>query len=232
MRTTALIPARSGSKRIKNKNAKLLNGIPLFAHSILTAQYCELIDEIILSTDSEKYADMAEKYGVAILIRPPECCTDEATDYDVAKHTLDNFDCGDIIVYLRPTTPIRTCGVVESAIQTVKRIHDTISGLRSVEEMSETAYKNFSIEYNYLKPLFGSMADTNESTQLLPKTYKANGYVDVILPKEGKIPASVYGDRCIPFVTPRTIDIDTMEDFKYVEWLMKMEGFREEVRFV
>lgn len=232
MKITALIPARAGSKRIRNKNAKLLNSLPLFAHSILTAQHCESIDEIILSTDSEKYADIAQEYPVSILIRPPEACTDEATDYDVAKHTLDNFNCGDMIVYLRPTTPMRAVGTVERAIKTVEQAHDSISGLRSVEEMSETAYKNFKILYSFLTPLFGTMADTNTSTQLLPKTYKANGYVDIILPKQGKLPESVYGDRCIPFITPRTIDIDTIEDFQYAEWLIKMEGYREEVRFV
>ena len=232
MKITALIPARSGSKRIPNKNAKLLNDLPLFAYSILTARHCDSIEEIIFSTDSEKYAEMAEKYGVSILMRPPKLASDEATDYDVAAHALENMNCGDMIIYLRPTTPIRANKWIKEAIKIATQAYDSISGLRSVEEMSETAYKNFSIPLAFLEPLFGSMTDTNKSTQVLPKTYKANGYVDIILPKQGKLPASVYGDRCIPLITPRTIDIDTLDDFKYAEWLIKMQGFREEVKFV
>lgn len=231
MKITALIPARAGSKRIANKNAKLLNGIPLFAHSILTARHCDSIDKIVFSSDSEKYIHTAEEYGVVTLLRPPEFATDEATDYDVAQHALDNVDCGDMIIYLRPTTPIRTVGTVERAIEVGTQAQNGITGLRSVEEMGETAYKNFVVTWGYLKPLLGNMADTNKSTQLLPKTFKGNGYVDIILPKQGKIPASVYGDRCIPFITPRTIDIDILEDFEYAEWQLKMSGFREEVRF-
>ena len=231
---TALIPARQGSKRIANKNAKPLDGKPLFAHSILTAQHCESIDEIVFSTDSEKYADMAKAPGVITLLRPPELATDEATDYDVVQHMLDNVWCnvdsGDMLVYLRPTTPIRAAGTVERAIQEMREVPASITGLRSVEEMSESAHKAFRINF-FLEPLFGSMADTNKSSQLLPKTYKANGYVDIILPREGKVTQGVYGDRCIPFITPRTIDIDTMEDFEYAEWLIKMYGFREEVKF-
>lgn len=232
MKITALIPARAGSKRIPNKNIKILNGHPLFAYSILTAQHCESINEIIFSTDSEKYAEMAKKYNVSILMRPPELASDMATDYDVIKHAMNEFYCGDMIIYLRPTTPIRAAGTMERAIHTIKVAYHNISGLRSVEEMSESAYKNFSIAFGFLKALFGSIHDTNLPNQLLTKTYKANGYVDIILPKQGKIPINVYGDKCVAFITPRTIEIDTIDDFKYAEWQMKMRGFREEVRFV
>lgn len=155
-------------------------------------------------------------------MRPSQFAKDDSTDYDVIKHAVDNIDCGDMIVYLRPTTPIRTTGLIGEAIQMATQACDKITGMRSVEEMPESAYKNFIIDFGFLKPLFGTMADTNICNQLHPKTYKANGYVDIILPKQGKLPPSVYGDMCIPFITPKTIDIDTIEDFEYAEWVMRM----------
>ena len=232
MKITALIPARSGSKRIPDKNIQILNGKPLFVHSIITAKQCISIDAIFFSTDSERYLKLAKNWKTHIAMRSKQAASDIATDYDVIKDAMDKADMGDMIVYLRPTTPMRTVGMVEAAIARAKEAYDSITGLRSIEEMRESAYKNFEVDFGYLKPLIGTMTETNWPNQVCPRTYKANGYVDIILPKGGELLKNVYGNACLAFITPRTVEIDTIEDLRYAEWLMKMEGHREEVRFV
>ena len=86
----AIIPARSGSKGVPDKNIKLLAGKPLIAYSIASAQLTDNIQRVIVSTDSERYAEIASEYGAETpFLRPAELSVDSSTDYDVLKHTLD-----------------------------------------------------------------------------------------------------------------------------------------------
>ena len=89
MKNLAIIPARSGSKGLKNKNIKLLNGKPLLAYSIEAALKSKCFDSIIVSTDSKKYADIAIKYGAQVpFFRSTETSTDTATSWAVVREVL------------------------------------------------------------------------------------------------------------------------------------------------
>mgnify|MGYP001164150906 FL=1 len=96
-----VIPARKGSKGLRNKNIKKLNKIPLIAWSILTAKKCKLIDEIIVSTDCPKISKIAMKYGAnAPFIRPKKLATDKASSFSVLKHAIDFFKKKKIILII------------------------------------------------------------------------------------------------------------------------------------
>ena len=119
----AVIPARSGSKSIKDKNIRLLDGKPMLAYSIEHALKSPSINRVIVSTDSQKYADIARKYGAEVpLMRPLEYATDTALDLDVFRHALsflresENYE-PDIVVQLRPTYPIRDIQDIENMVE-------------------------------------------------------------------------------------------------------------------
>ena len=117
----AIIPARSGSKSIKDKNLALLGGYPLIAYSIALAKMTAGVDRVIVSTDSLEYAKIAEKYGAEVpFLRPKALSQDTSTDFDFMSHTVNWFDDNsnntpDFWIHLRPTTPLRDVYEVEKS---------------------------------------------------------------------------------------------------------------------
>ena len=227
----AIIPARSGSKGVPDKNIKLLGGFPLIAYSIRVARLVSKIDRVIVSTDSEKYADIAREYGAEVpFLRPPEISGDNSTDYDFIKHALDWMKENEghqpeYLVHLRPTTPLRNPRYIDAAIERMIQDRDA-TALRSVHEMSETAYKSFEIEKGYLKCICSESLDVeaaNRARQTYSKTYQANGYVDIIKTAYVIENNKLHGDHVIAFVTPRVVEVDTVDDFDYLEYLAKKE---------
>lgn len=218
MEIVALIPARGGSKRIPNKNFKLLNGKPLIEYSIVAAQATTLIDRVIVSSNCCPW--VAKQYGVEYLDRPEEFCTDDALDYDVILHMLENVDTDcEAVVYLRPTTPFRTMYHIEQAIKHIREARHNATGLRSVEKMGESAFKCFGMYGGYLEPIdFDNKNLTDLPNQLCPTTYKPNGYVDICRP-EVIAGGSTWGHLVIGHLTPHTIEIDGPDDWEYAEYL-------------
>uniref|UniRef100_A0A6M3K1Y7 Putative cytidylyltransferase n=1 Tax=viral metagenome TaxID=1070528 RepID=A0A6M3K1Y7_9ZZZZ len=214
MRIIALIPARSGSKRIPHKNIKELGGNPLLVWSIDTALSLGL--PTYVSTDSRLYAEIAERAGAMVIHRGGKAAHDDATDQAVMMDAMSKgLEC-DRIIYLRPTTPFRDIGIVKQAVKLFDNIGGT--GLRSVEEMSESAYKCVEKPGWYIEPLRGQPHGiTDMPNHQLPVTYHPNGYVDIAdmdITKHGKL----WGDRVIGYVTPRTTEIDTPEDWERAEY--------------
>jgi CMP-N,N'-diacetyllegionaminic acid synthase len=219
LKIIALIPARSGSKRVKDKNIRLLGGIPLLNYSIRTAHDCGL--KAVVSTDSEEYADIALAESADVLMRPECLATDDCDDRKVVTHFLLQHPC-DIVVYLRPTTPFRESSMI---VRAIKEFQGT--GLRSVEEMGESAYKCFEIEMGRLFPVWVHDFDdtvrfdlTDQPNHKCPKTYHPNGYVDLIRAEWVK-KGQLWGPEKQAFITPRVIEIDTEEDFEMAEWWLQ-----------
>ena len=222
----AVIPARSGSKGVPDKNIKELSGKPLIAYSILTAQKIKLINRIIVSTDSDEYAALATDIGAEVpFIRPIELSNDDSTDYDFVKHLLDwlienERHIPDYIIHLRPTTPLRDPDIVENAIEIFMKKPEATS-LRSAHEMPETAYKQFELEDKYFKTICtGSfeLDDANKSRQSFPKTYTPNGYVDILKTEYILENNLLHGNRVMGYITDFTIEVDVEEDFEFLEW--------------
>ena len=226
MNIIAVIPARSGSKGVPDKNIKLLAGKPLIAYSIAVAKKSKLINRTIVSTDSKKYASLAKEYGAEVpFLRPAELAGDTSTDYEFVKHLLDwlksNENCQpDYLVHLRPVVPLRDSRIIDSAIEAF--INNTeATSLRSAHEMSETAYKKFEIESNYFKAVGSDSFELdalNEPRQKYFKTYDPNGYVDVLKTSFVLSENKIHGNRVMPFITPMSYEIDAEEDFEYLEW--------------
>jgi CMP-N,N'-diacetyllegionaminic acid synthase len=225
MNVVALIPARSGSKGVIDKNIKLLNGKPLISHAIDAGKNSEFINDVFISTDSQDYADLAIRSGAkAPFLRPEEISEDSSTDLECFQHFINFFNenkikLPDFIVHLRATTPIRDTKIIDNAIVFFKEYHKTFSSLRSVHEMPESAFKYCTIEDKKLKSIGNqsfSMDSSNNARQTFPKTYIPNGYVDIISVRYLLENMLLHGDRVYPFITPVSYEIDTVDDFKLI----------------
>ena len=127
----AIIPARSGSKGIKDKNLANLGGYPLLSFSIALAKLTKGIEKVVVSTDSDEYAKVARKYGAEVpFIRPKNLSQDDSTDYDFMSHAIDWFDKNsndtpEFWVHLRPTTPLREVSIVKKAMDLIDARKDS-----------------------------------------------------------------------------------------------------------
>ena len=212
-----LILARGGSKGVPGKNIKEINGKPLLFYPIDAAKKSELIEKVYVSTDDDKIAEVAEHYGAEVIRRPTELAQDNSTDFEAFEHFCTETGYYGPIVHLRTTTPILDPKIIDDAIRTFYENETLITSLRSVHEMSESAYKCFVKNDIFLNPIVSDIK-TDSPRQSYPKTYVANGYVDIVQPREWK--ESFHGDCVYAFVTNYAPEIDTMEDFNYIEYLM------------
>jgi CMP-N-acetylneuraminic acid synthetase len=142
----ALIPARSGSKTITDKNIRIMNGKPMIAYSILDALASNLIDKTVVSTDSEKYAKIAREYGAEVpFLRPAEISGDKTLDIEVFQHFLAwirgaGYEPPDLLVHLRPTHPIRNVSDIDKMIS-IMLDNPRLDAIRSVAPAREVPYK-------------------------------------------------------------------------------------------
>jgi len=218
-----IIPARGGSKGVAKKNIIDLAGQPLISYPILDSLRVREISETFVSSDDVEILDIAKKFGAELVERPKALATDKSLDIDWALHFLSWFKKRYLkyptyIVLLRTTTPIREIEVIERAINKIKKYPEATS-LRSVEEFSESPYKWFNLNNDFLFTLIGSFNDTDKPRQLMPRVYKPNGYVD-ILKTETLLRDELYGKKILSFVTPKSVEIDTYDDFKYAEYII------------
>ncbi len=224
MEKACLIPARGRSKRVKNKNIKLLGGRPLISYTIQTAFECGF-SPIILSTDSEEISEVAlhEEPKLIIDHRPPGLARDESTDNELIYYVVERYlEPGSILAYLRPTTPFRNREIIFQAINYFLQNGSGFQSLICVEELTESAYKSFLREDDgIISPVFP--IDPNMPNQFYPKTYRNNGYLDLFrlpsCPAWRSLLLAIFG-----FVTDKTIEIDTEFDFFIAEtYLNEME---------
>lgn len=225
IRVLCIIPARSGSKGLPHKNIKDYRGKPLLAWSIEQAQLCRYDMKIVVSTDSKEYADIAMKYGAeAPFLRPYEISGDLSTDYECMKHSVEWLKQNqqyypDIVLQLRPTSPLRKVEDINNAIGLFLENRENYDSLRSVIEFEKSPYKMYTLTENILVPLFKKVQDIdepyNQCRQILPKCYLHNGYIDIfntsILEN-----ATISGERIYPYLMNKedTLDIDEAKDWK------------------
>ena len=222
----AMVPARSGSKTIKNKNICRVNGVPLVMHTLLFALQIKKIKKIIFSSDSSKYLKLANKLKkIYKHKRKIKASKDQSSDLDVFKdfivhHLKFSNVLPKYFIYFRPTSPIRKIKTVIKAIKTFYNISKKYSSLCSVNSESETAFKSTVI---INKKLFGafkkaSLDSINLPRQKFPKTYKFNGIVDIFITKN-IVQNKLYGNKVYPFDTGKdfNIEIDTRTDLGKVK---------------
>lgn len=227
----ALIPARSGSKGVTGKNIRKLGDHPLIAWSIAACKRAKLIERVIVSTDSSEYRGLCQELGAEVpFLRPAAISGDRSTDYEFVVHALDwlraNGGEPDYIVHIRPTTPFRSPHVIDDAIA-VFQASSRATALRSVHEMSESAYKTFEIAIGgQLKRVAAdstALDAANNARQQFPTTYVANGYVDVMSATFIRTHGLLHGDWVLPLITPPVIEVDTEDDFSFLEYQLSRD---------
>jgi len=232
-KVVALIPARAGSKGVPNKNIRSLGGHALIEWSIAACKKSKRIDRIIVSTDSLEYQSLCRGYGADVpFLRPAAISGDRSTDYEFIVHALDwlaaNGGEPQYIVHIRPTTPFRTPELIDVAIEAFSSAGMVATALRSVHEMAESAYKTFEIAPGGQLKRIGSdstaLDAANNARQVFPKTYIPNGYVDVLSTAFIRESRLLHGDHVIPFVTPMVAEVDTEDDFEFLEYQLARES--------
>ena len=228
----ALIPARGGSKGVPKKNTRLVGGHPLIAYSIAAAKLCQAIDRVVVSTDCREIASVARTYGAEVpFLRPARLARDSSPDIDFVRHALDWFQSKegsrpDLLVHLRPTTPLRDPVLMQSAIESIRR-NSSATSLRSVHELPEPPQKMMGIKNGYLTGLFPDDPRAeyyNLPRQAFPAAYDPNGYVDIIRSNFVNRQESLHGPFILAFVTPPAVEIDTPEDFAYLDYVVERKG--------
>ncbi len=226
MDVLALIPARGGSKRVKDKNIRYLQDKPLIVHTIEQAKAAKLVTRVIVSTDSLKIKEVAQAFDCEVIDRPAEFATDTATTLSVLQHALRHLQEKEkynptYLVLLQPTSPLRTAEDIDKAINLMK--NNNVDCVTSVVEAQEKPYWMFKIENGILKRL---LDNSGTRTQDLPKSYLLNGAIYVLKPTnilQGKTTLGVLGEKNMPYLMPykSSVDIDTEEDFAKVEEILK-----------
>lgn len=231
MQILAMIPARGGSKSIPRKNIRPLSGYPLIAYSIAAALQSKHVSRTIVSTDDEEIARIAQHYGAeAPFLRPGEYALDNTTDYPVFTHALswlqENEDYQpDIIIQLRPTSPIRPPDCVDQAVQ-ILLDHPEADSVRGVIPSGQNPYKMWRVNeqgrMTALLDLPGTREPYNSPRQDLPQTYWQTGHIDAIRLSTILGKNSLSGDTIYPlYLDPRyAIDIDTLRDWQRAEWII------------
>ena len=224
-RVLALVPARGGSKGLPRKNVLPLGGHPLIAWSIAAGKQAQTVHRVVCSTDDPEIAEVAARYGAEVpFLRPAELAQDDTLDLPVFQHALAWLEReqgwrADVVVQLRPTSPLRFPGQVDAAVRLLLETPEA-TGVRTVIPAPANPFKMWLLPEpgvgHYLRPLLavsGMDEPYNMPRQKLPQAYWQTGTVDVV--RADVIRAGrMSGDRLLPMVVdPRqSVDIDAEAD--------------------
>lgn len=220
-RFRALIPARSGSRSVKNKNLCQFRGFSLLEYAIAAARCVLSREDVWVSTDSETYAKIALSAGASVkFLRPSSLAKDSSTDYEVFRHALE-FErmnekvFADYWLHLRPTTPLRDPKVIREAINAFLLNPGDPSALRSVHSTVLPVLKwCLSTRDGFLTDLHGNpeVDKINKPRQSYERALIPNGYIDIIRPETIFGEELLHGSKCMAFLTPEVSDIDFEDD--------------------
>lgn len=225
MKNIAVIPARSGSKGLKDKNIKILNGKPLIAYTIEAALDSGVFDEVMVSTDSEKYASIAKKFGAAVpFLRSEELSADASSSWDAVKDVLIRYKNSgndfDTVCLLQPTSPLRPAEDIKKAFSLFIQ-----KDAKAVVSVCETDHSP--LWCNTLPDSLSMDGFIKEESisprQLLNKYYRINGAIYFTNIKHLFGFNTIYSNNCYAYVMDKlfSIDIDDETDFSLAEFLMR-----------
>ena len=223
-----IIPARSGSKSIPDKNILRLGKYPLIAYSIAAAKLSKYSSRVIVSTDSEKYASIAKDFGAEVpFIRPLNFSGDKSVDRDFLVHAMQWFlenesNLPEIWIHLRPTTPLRNPEIMDRAIDYFLENPEATS-LRSAHKAPESPMKWFIKEKNYFKGFVDSQI-SNLPKEMFKETYIPNGYIDIVKSSNVMKNFNIHGNKILAFSTPVVNEVDSIEEFEYISFQLKKQN--------
>ncbi len=225
MNNLAVITARSGSKGLKDKNIKMLKDKPLLAYSIEAAKQSGIFSKIFVSTDSERYAETARKYGADVpFLRSEKIAGDSASSWDAVRESLCRYeDLGqqfDTVCLLQPTSPLRSSEDIINGYQLfIEKEADYVISVCQTEHSplwSNTLSADMSMDGFIDKEIY------SKPRQELPVYYRINGALYIVRVSALDRVDNLYCKGCYAYVMPmeRSIDIDTALDFQMAEILM------------
>ena len=219
----AIIPARSESKGLPDKNIKELDGKPLMAYTIQAAIESKIFDYIIVSTDSPKYAEIAKQFGASVpFLRSKELSDDTASSWGACEEVLNKLDEEfDIVVLLQPTSPLRTAqNIVESMDLFMEKDADIVVGVAKTPhpiQWCNILPENHSL-YNFVKE-----KDRNKRRQELEQSYTINGAVYIIKPHLIDANFDMFCEKSYAYIMDenKSIDVDSKKDFIIAQALLR-----------
>jgi len=234
MKRIALIPARKGSKRIKNKNIKLLNGHPLIGYTILAAKKSKLFHKIFLITDSKEYMDISLKYGAdKFKLRPYKTSLSISPDISWLlwfSKVYKNFSKLQYVSILRPTSPFRDANTIKRAHKEFMKSINIIDSLRAVSKSHIHPGKMWIDKDELISPLLPFTKEDgtpwhSSQTNTLPLIYYQNASLEIIKPSTIIKKKSLSGNIIKPFYSKNYegIDINTKLDFDFANFLLKSQ---------
>ena len=227
----ALIPARAGSKRVVDKNIRELAGHPMLAYSIAAARQSGVFAKVVVSTDSEHYADIARRYGAEVpFLRPAEIAGDKSADIEWVESTLrqlreagHEFDCFSI---LRPTSPFRLPETIRRAWSEFLA-EDGVDSLRAVEKCAQHPGKMWVVRGARMSPLLplGPAELPWHSTQYaaLPEVFVQNASLEIAWTRVVTDTRTISGHTVMPFFTHGSegLDVNNESDWWHANYLIE-----------
>lgn len=226
MKNIAIIPARAGSKGLKNKNIKLLNGKPLLAYSIETAIKSKCFDVVMVSTDSRKYASIARKYGAEVpFLRSMNNAGDESSSWDVVREVLEGYYKDgkefDTFMLLQPTSPLRNVNNIRESYKLFKE--KKANSVVSVTEIDINPKCCYHLPKDNKLSAVLDFKEENKRRQDIKKHYTMNGAIYLANVKVFLKTNDIYRNRCYAYImnSKESIDIDDKIDFAVAETVLK-----------
>ncbi len=222
----AIIPARSGSKRLKNKNIYNFCGHPLLSWTIKIAKKSMFIDDVIVSTDDQNLANIANKYGGKTpFIRPKYLSGNAVKTVDVINHAIKKLSIrnNDFIILLQPTSPLRNSTDIEKSIE-ILSANRNLNNVVSVSEIDHPIEWSNTLPSNKSLKNFIKKENLGKRSQDFPKRYIINGAIYIIRVEDFINKQSfILEENSYAYVMPksRSIDIDDINDLKLAEFLFK-----------
>lgn len=228
MEVLAIVPARGGSKGIPRKNLVPFRGMPLVAHSIHHAREATTVDRVIVSTDDAEIAEVAVRHGAEVpFLRPAELAGDQVLDLPVFQHVLERLAAEgyrpDLVVHLRPTTPVRQPAWIDEAVRALAA-EPRADSIRSVSPPAAHPYRMFTIDGDgWLSPIMGHEHPTPYllRRQDLPPVWHYNCVIDVTRPRTIFEQGSMTGAHILPYRmrAEDVVDIDSARDLEIARLL-------------
>lgn len=232
-KVVAVIPARGGSKTIPGKNIKLFHGHPLIAYSIAAGLKAKTVSRTIVSTDDAKIAYIARRYGAEVpFLRPARLAGDNTADFPVFEHILKWLEkeegyCPDILVQLRPTSPLRPLDCVDRAVNLLLNTRKADS-VRGITIPVQNPFKMWRVNEGFMVPILRSNIREayNAPRQKLPEIFWQTGHIDAIRRDTITKKRSLTGERITPLFIEHaySIDLDTLEDWEFAEWIISQKN--------
>lgn len=226
----ALVPARSGSVRVQHKNIRPLAGHPLIAYTIAAARASGVFADVVISTDSERYAEIARHYGASVpFLRDPEIASATSPDIEWVMHALETLKAQgrrfDAFSILRPTSPFRKPDTIRRAWKTFVEAEGAHS-LRAVEKVEQHPGKMWVVRNDRLLPLLPLSPEDrpwhSQQKAALPEVYVQNASLEIAWTEMALSTRSIAGSVLVPFFTrdDEGIDINAAQDWWYAEHLI------------